>query len=85
MVALRCKALVSGQSVFDFVGSSPAKEMGYLFRQLCVVRKRFLRRADKSLRETYKLRSVVLCDSQASRMSRPCPVMGVRGTGKKGT
>jgi len=31
MVALRCKELVSGQSVFEFVGSSPAKGMDYFF------------------------------------------------------
>ena len=50
MVALRCNALVVGQSVFGFVGSSPAKGMDYFFRVLCVVRKRFLRQADHSLR-----------------------------------
>ena len=84
-VAARSKAWVCGGSLPGIVGSNRAGGMDVcLLRVLCVVRQRYLRRADHSSRGV--LPSVVClneCDREASIMRRPWPNKGCCAMEKK--
>jgi hypothetical protein len=58
-------------------GSNPAEgKVVCLLRVLCVVRKRFLRKADLSSRGFLTQGGVSECDREASIMRRPWPTRG---------
>ena len=81
MVAVRCKAFVFGQTVLDFVGSSPL--MGWIFFccSTCVLSCRgFCDELITRSEESYRLWWVV-CEPQTSTLRRPWPVLCSSATG----
>ena len=49
---------------------------GFWMLMLCVVQERSLRRADHPSRESYRLRCVIVCDLETSRLRWPWPALG---------